>query len=261
MARFGPRHALVPWHTYTAGGRAPPPPPPQPLTMNMQAKKAMDSGALVTDDIVIGLIQEATQAPECAKGFILDGFPRTVVQVGALVCARSGGGGQGGGRGGWEEGNVGIVQKTRMHGAGCSSGGCPWRNPTLPGPVQRRAQLLEQHCSHRSDGGGRRWVWAIGVLTALARPPCLHTRTHMQQQQPAVHPPGAPTACTRTRSRAHAHNHIAYTETHAHTHVRAHTRTHTHARAHTHTHTHTRTRPCPAGPEAGRDAVQARPVH
>lgn len=49
--------------------------------LGIEAKKAMDAGALVTDDIVIGLIQEATQAPECAKGFILDGFPRTVVQA------------------------------------------------------------------------------------------------------------------------------------------------------------------------------------
>lgn len=37
----------------------------------------------MSDEIVIGLIEEATQQPECSKGFILDGFPRTVVQVGA----------------------------------------------------------------------------------------------------------------------------------------------------------------------------------
>ncbi len=47
----------------------------------MQAKKAMESGALVSDDIVIGLIEEATKTPECSRGFILDGFPRTVVQA------------------------------------------------------------------------------------------------------------------------------------------------------------------------------------
>ena len=49
-----------------------------------RAKEAMDSGALVTDDIVIGIIKEAIDAPECAKGFILDGFPRTLVQASAL---------------------------------------------------------------------------------------------------------------------------------------------------------------------------------
>lgn len=47
----------------------------------LQAKKAMESGALVSDEIVIGLIEEATKRPECSKGFILDGFPRTVVQA------------------------------------------------------------------------------------------------------------------------------------------------------------------------------------
>ena len=49
-----------------------------------RAKAAMDSGALVTDDIVISIIKDAIKAPECNKGFILDGFPRTVVQAKAL---------------------------------------------------------------------------------------------------------------------------------------------------------------------------------
>jgi adenylate kinase len=39
------------------------------------------TGKLVSDDVVVGIISEAVQAPECAKGFILDGFPRTVVQA------------------------------------------------------------------------------------------------------------------------------------------------------------------------------------
>jgi adenylate kinase len=42
----------------------------------LQAKKAMESGALVSDDIVVGLIKEALDRPECNRGFILDGFPR-----------------------------------------------------------------------------------------------------------------------------------------------------------------------------------------
>lgn len=49
--------------------------------LGLEAKKAMESGALVSDDIVIGLIEEATKTPECSRGFILDGFPRTVVQA------------------------------------------------------------------------------------------------------------------------------------------------------------------------------------
>lgn len=52
--------------------------------LGVQAKGFMDKGALVPDDVVIGLIAERTQEPDCSKGFILDGFPRTIPQAEAL---------------------------------------------------------------------------------------------------------------------------------------------------------------------------------
>ena len=49
--------------------------------MGLKAKSIMDAGMLVGDDVVAGIVAEAIQGPECAKGFILDGFPRTVNQA------------------------------------------------------------------------------------------------------------------------------------------------------------------------------------
>ncbi len=50
----------------------------------LKAKEAMDSGALVSDEIVIGILKDRIAADDCKKGFILDGFPRTVPQAEAL---------------------------------------------------------------------------------------------------------------------------------------------------------------------------------
>src|SRR5690349_24680363 len=47
----------------------------------------MDSGALVSDDIIIGLVKERIAQPDCAKGFLFDGFPRTIPQADAMKAA------------------------------------------------------------------------------------------------------------------------------------------------------------------------------
>mmetsp|Transcript_24165 Transcript_24165/g.48061 ORF Transcript_24165/g.48061 Transcript_24165/m.48061 type:complete len:244 (+) Transcript_24165:23-754(+) len=52
--------------------------------MGLAAKAAMESGGLVSDEIVVGIIRDAIQQPQCAKGFALDGFPRTENQARAL---------------------------------------------------------------------------------------------------------------------------------------------------------------------------------
>ncbi|WP_024852084.1 adenylate kinase [Hydrogenovibrio kuenenii] len=51
------------------------------------AKSFMDAGKLVTDEIIIGLVKERIQEADCANGFLLDGFPRTVPQADALKAA------------------------------------------------------------------------------------------------------------------------------------------------------------------------------
>jgi adenylate kinase len=52
--------------------------------VGLQAKAVMEAGDLVSDAIVIGIIAERIEEADCAKGYILDGFPRTVVQAAAL---------------------------------------------------------------------------------------------------------------------------------------------------------------------------------
>ena len=52
--------------------------------MGVKAKECMASGALVPDEVVIGIVKDRLQEPDCGKGFILDGFPRTVAQADAL---------------------------------------------------------------------------------------------------------------------------------------------------------------------------------
>ena len=55
--------------------------------LGVAAKKVMDSGALVSDDIIIGLVKERIAQPDCANGFLFDGFPRTIAQAEAMKNA------------------------------------------------------------------------------------------------------------------------------------------------------------------------------
>lgn len=55
--------------------------------LGIQAKSVMDSGGLVSDDLIIDLVKERIRQPDCAKGFLFDGFPRTIAQADALKNA------------------------------------------------------------------------------------------------------------------------------------------------------------------------------
>ena len=52
--------------------------------LGLAAKKVMDQGALVSDDIIIALVQERLKQPDCQKGYLFDGFPRTIPQAEAM---------------------------------------------------------------------------------------------------------------------------------------------------------------------------------
>ena len=52
--------------------------------LGLQAKQFMDAGALVPDDVIIGLVEERIKQPDCARGFLFDGFPRTIPQADAM---------------------------------------------------------------------------------------------------------------------------------------------------------------------------------
>ena len=56
-------------------------------TMGLAAKKVMDAGGLVSDDIIIGLVKERLAQADCAQGFLFDGFPRTTPQADAMKAA------------------------------------------------------------------------------------------------------------------------------------------------------------------------------
>lgn len=55
--------------------------------LGLQAKAVMDAGALVSDDIIIGLVKQRISEADCAQGFLFDGFPRTIAQAEAMKAA------------------------------------------------------------------------------------------------------------------------------------------------------------------------------
>jgi adenylate kinase len=55
--------------------------------LGLEAKKFMDAGQLVPDQVIIGLVKDRIQQPDCAKGFLFDGFPRTIPQAEAMKQA------------------------------------------------------------------------------------------------------------------------------------------------------------------------------
>ena len=55
--------------------------------LGLEAKKIIDAGGLVRDDIIIGMVKERIAQPDCAHGFLFDGFPRTLAQAEAMVAA------------------------------------------------------------------------------------------------------------------------------------------------------------------------------
>jgi adenylate kinase len=55
--------------------------------LGMAAKKVMDAGGLVSDDIMIGLVKDRLKDPDCANGYLFDGFPRTIAQADAMKDA------------------------------------------------------------------------------------------------------------------------------------------------------------------------------
>jgi len=55
--------------------------------LGLQAKAIMDSGGLVSDELIIGLVKDRLTQPDCAQGFLFDGFPRTIPQADAMKAA------------------------------------------------------------------------------------------------------------------------------------------------------------------------------
>ena len=58
--------------------------------LGVAAKKVMDAGQLVSDEVIVALVQERLKQPDCARGYLFDGFPRTIAQADAMKATRVG---------------------------------------------------------------------------------------------------------------------------------------------------------------------------
>jgi adenylate kinase len=56
--------------------------------LGIEAKKIMETGGLVSDDLIIGLVRDRLQQPDCERGYLFDGFPRTIPQADSLKAAQ-----------------------------------------------------------------------------------------------------------------------------------------------------------------------------
>jgi len=61
--------------------------PKEGTPIGLDARKVMDAGRLVSDDVIIGLVTARLQEPDCARGYLFDGFPRTIPQAEAMKAA------------------------------------------------------------------------------------------------------------------------------------------------------------------------------
>ena len=112
--------------------------------LGAKAKAHMDSGGLVPDEIMLSLVERRLAEPDCAGGFVLDGYPRTLPQAeGAGPCAR---GRQGHRRGGADRG-----RRRRGGGAAVAEAGLP----AVQGALQSGRESAEQAEASATSAGPR----------------------------------------------------------------------------------------------------------
>jgi len=138
-------------------------------TLGQEAKSYMDGGGLVPDEVVIGIIRDRLNKPHSQKGFLLDGFPRTVPQAEALSKMLSGMG--------WELDRVvhfvldEEVLIRRLSGRrSCSSCGAIFHMDFNPPKEETRCDLCGRPLIHREDDDPKTIQNRLKVYKAQTRP-------------------------------------------------------------------------------------------